>query len=232
MELEEYSKLKPGTPVEIDMLKLGELLGNLSKIKKTDGCRVVGTYLGNHQVSIPLISYPHEIILKNIIDHDLIDDVNHINDRDVFRISEEDIKELFSDDARPVLFCNDDVRILHSDGSHIVNETRITDSEYSPFIRESGSPCSEDFKIKFVTGFNIENPDNIDIHPYRINFYYRPGLYNGSIPADRVYLLSKDSILCDLNVPHGKISFIIERNKKDNNDEEAPSSYFIVTATC
>lgn len=238
MELEEYSKLKPGTPVEINMFKLVELLGNLSKIKKTDSCRIVGTYLGNHQISIPLISYPHEIILKNIIDHDLINNVNNINEGDLFRINEEDIKELFSDDARPVLCCDDDVRILYSDGSHIVNEIKITDSEYSVFIRESGSTSfaaiSEDyeyFKIKFVTGFNIENPDDIDIHPYRINFYYRPGLYNGSIPADRVYLLSKDSILCDLNVPHGKISFVIERNKKDDNDELAPSSYFIVTAT-
>lgn len=231
MELEEYSKLKPGTPVEIDIYKIEEIIGSLKKIKKTDGCRVVGTYLGKNQISIPLVSYPHGIILRNI-DHDFINNVNHVNNMYVFRIHKEDFAELFiCDEPAHLNYDNDSMLLIYNDDSHLNAEIKVADSEYASFCYFEPDLGSDYFKLRFINGYNITTPDNIKNHTYVINFYYKSGLYNGSIPADRVYLLSKDSILCDLNVPHGKISFVIERNKKDDNDELAPSSYFIVTAS-
>lgn len=230
MKLEEYSKLKPGTPVEIYTLDLKELLGDLRKIKKVDGCRVVGTYLGNNQVSIPLVSYPHEIILSNMRDHNFIDNVNHTNDMDVFRIHKEDFAELFICDKPVKLnYDNDSILLIYTNNNHL-DEIKVVDSEYAHFCYFEPDLNSSYFKIRFINGYNISTPDNIKAHTYVIDFYFHAGLYIGSIPADRVYLLSKDSILCDLNVPRGKISFIIERNKKDD-EKEAPSSYFIITTT-
>lgn len=230
MELEEYSKLKPGTPVEIDIYKIEEIIGSLKKIKKTDGYRVVGTYLGKNQISIPLVSCPHEIILRNI-DHEFINNVNHVNNMDVFRIHKEDFAELFiCDEPAKLNYNNDSILLIYNDNNHVNDEVKVTDSEYARFCYFEPDLSSYYFKIKFINGYNIATPDDIKIHRYVINFYCKSGLYNGSIPADRVYLLSKDSILCDLNVPNGKISFVIERNKKDDG-ELAPSSYFIVTAT-
>lgn len=230
MTLEEYNALKPGTPVEVDIYEIEEIIGSLKKIKKTDGCRIVCIYLGKNQVSIPLVSYPHGIILRNI-NHDLINNVNNVNEISVFRIHKEDFAELFiCDEPAKLNYDNDSILLIYNDDNHL-NEVKVTDSEYARFCYFEPDLSSAYFRIRFINGYNIATPDDIKIHAYVINFYYGSGLYNGSIPADRVYLLSKDSILCDLNVPHGKISFVIERNKKDDNDELAPSSYFIVTTT-
>lgn len=236
MTLEEYNALKPGIVVEVNIIKLGELLGDLSKIKKVDGGRIVGRYLGGKKVSIPLKTYPYEIILNNITSSDLIDNVNNANKYDIFNIDIKDLQELFICDEPARLVCDyNTVQVISSDtdpdGYHGVS---IADTTYDMYLLNTGN--NNRFKIRFINGFNISDEDDIKRHPLIIDFYHDLGSYSGSIPADKCYLLSNDSVLCDLKVPSGKISFIIERNKASytpglcrDSDEDSPSSFFVIS---
>lgn len=235
MTLEEYNALKPGTVVEINIIKLGELLGDLSRIKKVDGGRIVGRYLGGKKVSIPLKTYPYEITLNNITISDLIDNVNNSNKYDIFNIDIKDLREIFICDKPPRLVCDyNTVRVISSDTDPDgYCGVSIADTSYDIYLERAGN--NNHFRIRFINGFNISDEDDIKRHPLIIDFYHDLGWYSGSIPADKCYLLSNDSVLCDLKVPSGKISFIIERSKASytpglckDSDEDSPSSFFVI----